>query len=279
MYLPLIGSFLEAIGTTFEKYALRKKNLHYGAYTTYEFLAIVIASLFFLYFTWGIYDGAGDTGNIIRFAFIVLISVCANLCIFYSLKRETISEFEPIWMMQPLFTVLLAFSFYGDERNWLILGLAIVASGTLVLAHIKKNHFTWNKYLFATFIGSLLFAIELNLSKPILQFYSPFTFYFIRCLIIFVIVAFIYRPNFKDLDGKTSLIILSVGFMWVIYRVILYKSYATIGIVYSTLLFSLSAVLIFLFAVIFLKEKPNWRQIVSAIVVLVCVITALYIGR
>ncbi|MEK6888926.1 MAG: DMT family transporter [Nanoarchaeota archaeon] len=279
MYLPIIGSFLEATGMNLEKYALRKKNLHYGAYTTYEFLAIVIVSLFFVYFTWGVYDGARDAENIIRFVFVVFFAMLANLCIFYSLKRETISEFEPIWLMQPLFTVLLAFSFYADERNWIIVGLAVVASLTLVIAHIKKNHFTWNKYMLAVLLGSLFFAIELNLSKPLLQYYSPFTFYFIRCLSIFVIVALIYRPKFKDLDGKTSWIILLIGLIWVVYRAILYKSYEVIGVVYSTLLFSLSAVLIFLFAVIFLKEKPSARQVISAIIIVICVITAILLGN
>lgn len=277
--LPVIGSFLEATGTTLEKYALRKKNLNYGSYTAYEFLAIVVASSFFIFFTWNINSEAFSYKNIFIFSLVILFATIANLFIFYSLKRETISEFEPIWLMQPLFTVLIAFSFYPDERNWIIMGLALIASLTLILTHIRKNHFKWNKYLFAALIGCVFFAIELNLSKLILEYYSPFTFYFIRCFVIFLIVALIYKPNFKDLDKKTSVIILLAGFIWVFYRVILYTSYTVLGVVYSTLIFSLSAVLIFIFAVIFLKEKPNIRQIISAVVILACVIASFFIGN
>lgn len=277
MYLPIIGAFLEAVGMIFEKKVLKKKNVKYGNYTVYEFFAIVIFSLFILYFFWELDVEALELKNILIFSSVVLFSVLANLLTFYSLKRENVTEFEPIWMLQPLFTVLFAFALYVEERSLIVLFLSIVASATIVIAHVQKNHLKLNKYIVAAFFGSLFFALELVISKLILSYYSPFSFYFLRCLFIFIIVALIYQPNGKELDRSSKFYILIIGIMWVFYRAIVYYGYENVGILYTTLLFTLSSVLMFIFAIIFLKEKPTKRQIISNAVVLVCVIIALLV--
>src|SRR3989344_6706625 len=107
--LPILGAFLEASGTILEKKILKSKFLNYKNYTIYEFLAIVLVMLPFIYFIWGIDSEALKLKNLVVFGIIIIVSVAANLLIFFSLKRESISEFEPAWLMQPLFTVLLAF--------------------------------------------------------------------------------------------------------------------------------------------------------------------------
>ena len=143
--LPIIGAFLEAAGMIIEKKILKKKNLNYKNYTAYGFLAIVILMLPILLFAWGLKPEAFETINILLMAFVVIVSVFANLLVFYSLKRENITEFEPTWLMQPLFTILLASIFYLNERNWSSLILALIASLSLILAHVKKHHLVLNK--------------------------------------------------------------------------------------------------------------------------------------
>ena len=272
--LPIIGSILEASGTIIEKKILRKKNINFKNYTVFEFLAIFIIMLPIIYFFWQVKPEALFPKNILLFAFIITTATIANLLIFYSLKREKVTEFEPLWLMQPLFTIILAFILFGSERNWTTFSLALIASGTLVVSHVKKNHLILDKYIIAALLGSLAFAIELVASKPLLSFYSPFTFYFIRCTFILLTTFAIFRPSFKAINKNSGIMIFAVGIIWVLYRAIIYYGYESIGIVYTTLLFILSPVLMILFAVIFLKEKPSWRQIISTIIILVCVIAA-----
>lgn len=278
--LPIIGAFLEAAGMIFEKKILKKRGVDFKNYTSYEFLAISLLSLPFLYFFWRVDSGAFKAFNLLIFGFIVLVSVLANLLIFYSLKRENLTEFEPIWLMQPLFTILLAFVFYSDERNWTTVVLALIASLSLVLSHVKKNHLNFDKYIIAALLGNFFFAVELVASRLVLDYYSPFSFYFFRCLFIFIVGFAIYRPSFKKLKSiKLSLMVLIVGLIWILYRAIIYYGYLNLGIVFTTLLFILSPVLIFLFAVVFLKEKPTLGQVISTIIILICVVLAVLIGN
>lgn len=276
--LPFIGAFLEATGMILEKKVLRNKKMNFKNYTAYEFLAIILTMLPILYFTWKIKSNAGSLSNIILFAFVIIVATFANLLIFYSLKRENITEFEPIWLMQPMFTIVLAFILFKTERNLISVILALIASLTLVIAHIRKHHLKIDKYILAAVLGSFLFAVELIASKPLLQFYNPFTFYFIRCFFIFLICFSLFRPNGKDLNKKMGIIIIAIGIMWAVYRAIIYYGYETLGVIHTTTIFILSPVLMFLFAIIFLKEKPTIRQIISTVIIVACVALSILIN-
>lgn len=275
--LPIIGSFLEATGTILEKKVLKDKRMNYKNYTVYEFAAIILVMLTFIWFVWGLKPEAFALKNLLIFAFVILVATLANLFIFYSLKRENVTEFEPIWVMQPLFTVLLAFIFFSGERNWTIFALALIASFSLVLSHVKKHHLKYDKYIIAALIGSFLFAVELVASKPLLPYYSPFSFYFIRCVFIFIITFLIYGPDFKRIGKSNIIMIFAIGLIWALYRAIIYYGYESVGIIFTTIIFILSPVLMFIFAVIFLKEKPTMGQIISTIIIVICVALAITI--
>lgn len=278
IYLPIIGSLLESVGTILEKKVLRKNGLDSRHYTTYEFLAIVLVMLPFVYFFWKIDPAALSLKNLGILAFVIIVSVAANLLIFYSLKREKVTEFEPIWLMQYVFVIILAFIFYQSERNYTIFALAMVANIALIAAHVRKHHLVFDKYIIAALLGSFLFAVELVASKLILEFYNPFAFYFIRCFFILLICYIAFRPNGKGLNKTNSWMILAIGALWAIYRAIMYYGYQHLSIMLTTTMFILSPVFVFIFAIVFLKEKPNWRQIISTAVIVVCVALAIVYG-
>ncbi|VVB78329.1 EamA-like transporter family protein [uncultured archaeon] len=285
-YIPILGAFLEASGMIIEKKTLKKKNINYKNYTIYSFLAIVIVMIPFLFFFWKLDPGAFEIKNILIFLSISIIALIANLLIFYSLKRESLGEFEPIALMQPLFTILLAFilSFflkvYSNENNPAILVLALIASVTLIITHMKKHHLKFDKYIISALIGGFLFAVELVLSKMILEYYSSWTFYFLRCVVILIIATLIFRPSFKKIDKQTHYFTWITAFIWIFQRSILYWGYENLGIIYTTIVLSiLSPILVFVFAKIFLKEKITKKEVISAVVIVACVIFASLIGK
>jgi drug/metabolite transporter (DMT)-like permease len=280
-YIPIIGSILEGAGTIIDKKIIIKHKVDYKNYTVYGFLALVLVMLPLIFFFWEIKPEAYSIKNILIFMLVVLFSILANLLVFYSLKRKDVTELEPIRLMQPLFTVLLAFilSFffitYSTERKYSILILALIASISLIASHVRKHHLVLNKYIIAALLGSFFFAVELVISKAILPYYSSLTFYFLRCLLIFLITAFIFHPSIKSIKNKTKLLMLLSGIIWVAYRWILYYGYLALGIVFTTILFILAPIFIFLFARIFLKEKIKLRYIIASIIIILCVITAI----
>ena len=238
----------------------------------------------FLYFFWKIdYSNALQLKNILLFAGIIASAIAANILIFYSEKWEKVTNLEPARILEPLFTILLALllSFFTIgiyDRNFNVIIPAIIASLALVFPHIKKHHLNFNRYFLSAIFGSFFFALELVLSKPLLSFYSPISFYFIRCAAIFMISLVAFMPSLKPLkDKKTSLMILITGAIWVVYRIAIYFAYLQYGVTFTTLILMTGPILIYILANRFLKEKLNWENILSSLIIIACVIYAIFI--
>lgn len=277
--IPILGAAALGAGTVLEKFILKKKKIGIKLYQTASFFAIVIATLPFLYFFWKLDAGAFELKNILIFIGVIASSLAANLFVFYSLKWEKVTNLEPARILEPLFVILLAvvFSFFTQglyEQNLKIIIPAVIASVALIFPHIKKNHLKINKYVIAAILGSFFFGLELVISRLILDFYSPVTFYFFRCISIFIISLVVFRPNLKVLDKKTSLFIFITGAVWVLYRVVVYFGYLNYGVIFTTLIIMLGPIAVYLLAWKFLKEKLNWKNIVSALIIVGCVVYA-----
>jgi drug/metabolite transporter (DMT)-like permease len=278
--IPLLGALASGAGTVLEKAILKHKKIGIKLYQTAGFLAIIIAMIPLLFFFWKLDAGAFSLGNIILFLAMAVSATIANFLMFYAEKREKITDIEPSKMMEPLFVILLALilSFFVEgmgERNLKIMIPAFIAAIALIFPHVKKEHLHFNKYFAASIFGSFFFALELVLSKLILDFYSPITFYFLRCLFILVISLVLFRPSFKGLEKKTSLMILAAGILFVAYRVATYFGYMHYGIIFTTLIIMISPIFVYVLANKFLKEKLNWKNIVSSLVIIACVLYAI----
>ncbi len=278
--IPILGALAAGTGTILEKSVLKIKKVDIKLYQVASFFAIVIASLPFLYFFWKLDAEALQLGNILIFAGVIISSIIANILIFYAEKSEKLTVLEPAKILEPLFVIALAMifslfakGFYDNDLNILI--PSIIAGLALIFPYIKKTKLKLNKYFIATIFGSFFFALELIISNLILKFYSPITFYFFRCLFVFIISAIIFRPSFKHLNKKISLMILITGAVWVGYRVALYFGYLNLGVISTTLFVMLIPVFIYTLSAIFLKEKLNWKNIVSALIIIGCVVYAI----
>lgn len=279
IYFPILAAIALAGGTIFEKEMLKKKSMDIKRYHTLEFLGIIIAMLPIIYFFWKIDAQAFELKNILIFAIVIVMSLLANIFTFYSMKGEKVNNLEPAKMLEPLFTILLAivFSMFFDgvyESNTKMIVPSLIAGATLILTHVRKEHLNLNKYFLAAIIGSFFFALELVISNLILEFYSPVTFYFIRCFVILILSAIIFKPNLKKVDTKLKWNILFVGAIWVVYRVAAYYGYLKIGIISTTLILMLGAIFTYILAKIVLKEKISTRNIIASAMILACVIYA-----
>jgi len=281
IYIPILGALGLAVGTILEKIVLRKRKINIKLYHTVIFLAIILAMLPFIYFFWKLDFQAFELGNILIFSLVILFSIIANIFIFYSLKWEKVTKIQPARILEPLFIILLAiiFSFFIDkglyERNLKVIIPALIAGAALIFSHIKKHHLSFNKYFIAAILGSFFFALELVISRLILNFYSPITFYFLRCSAIFLISLVLFRPKFKSLDKKSIWIILITGAIWATYRVVVYYGYLNYGVIFTTLMIMLGPIFIYILAWKFLKEKLNWKNIIAALIIIACVIYAI----
>ncbi len=281
--IPIIGSIALGLGTVLERTILKSRKISVKFYQTASFFAIIISLLPILYFFWKLDAGAFELKNVLIFIALIISAVTANLFIFYSEKREKITNLEPARILEPLFVILLAilFSFFAGElfqRDIRDIIPALIAALALIFPYIKKEHLAVNKYIIAAVLGSFFFALELVLSNLILQFYSPVSFYFFRCLSIFIISLVLFRPSLKPLkDKRMAVTILITGAVWVIYRIAVYFGYLNYGIIFTTLVTMLGPVFVYLFAKIILKEKLNWKNMLSSAVIIGCILYALFV--
>ncbi|MBU3906699.1 MAG: DMT family transporter [Nanoarchaeota archaeon] len=232
----------------------------------------------FIYFFWKLDSSALELNNLLILAGVIISAITANLLVFYSLKWEKVSNLEPARILEPLLIIILAliFSLFINSgfynTNLKVLIPALIAAFAIIFSHTSKSRISFNKYFIAAILGSFFFALELILSRLILNFYSPVTFYFIRCSAIFLISLIIFKPNFKELDKKTFGLTFITGVIWVVYRIVVYYGYLNYGIIFTTLMIMLGPIFIYIFAYIFLKEKLNWKNITTAIIIIGCVL-------
>jgi len=277
--LPFLGALLEAVVTVVDKKILRKHKIDHRNLTVYGFSTMVLVMLPFIFFFWDVKPGALEFQNIIIFFTVVILSLLAVTTSLYSLKREDVSEIEPIRLIQPLFTILLAFIFsfffsvYSNERNPLILILALIASIALIASHVEKHHLKMNKYIIAATLGSFFFALELVISRSILELYNPLTFYFLRCMFMFIFALIIFHPSIEPLKkSNIKFLILFGAVSAVIYRMVVYYGFLSLGIVFTTILFIVAPIFVYIFARVFLKEKIRLKQIIASIIIIICII-------
>ncbi len=280
-FVPILSAIGLGAGTTLEKVVLRKRKIGSKIFQAAAFLAIVLVMIPFLYFFWKVDSQALSFTNILIMAGVVIGSVLANVFALYALKWDKINHIEPARLVEPLFTILLAivFSFiFGEalyERNMKIIGAALVAGAALIFSHIRKHHLEFNKYFIAAILGSFFFALELVVSRLILDYYSPLSFYFIRSFFVFVVSFVIFRPKFSRIDKKARWEILIASAIWVFYRIMLYYGYIELGVIFTTLILMLGPLFIYLFAWKWLKEKLDWRNITASAIIIASVFYAL----
>jgi len=280
-YIPFLGALALASGTILEKLTLKKKSMNIKLYQTAVFLAIVLAMLPFIYFFWKMDMQALQPINLLIFGIVILFSIIANLFVFYSLKWEKVTNIEPARVLEPLFVILLAvlFSYFLGgglyDRNLGVIIPALIAGLALIFSHIKKHHLNFNKYFVAAIFGSLFFALELVISRIILGFYSPITFYFLRSSAIFLISLLIFKPKIHKIKLREGSKILITGIIWFVYRIVIYYGYLNYGVIFTTLMIMLGPVLVYVFAYTFLKERLHWKNIVAAAIILGAVLYTL----
>ncbi len=279
IYIPILGAIALASGTIFQRKILKDKNISVKKYFVMEFLAIVLVMIPFIYFFWRVDSEALQLKNIFFFSLVIIASVFANIFTFRSMKWEKINNLEPAKVLEPLFVILLAivfsFFFLGFDKNPKIIIPAIISVLALVFSHIKKHHVNFNKYFIYAIIGSFFFALELVISKLILNFYNPLTFYFLRCFVVLLIGLILFHPSIKGIKTKTKFHMLIIGIIWAIFRIITYWGYEKLGVIFTTLIMMLGPVFVYLFAHIFLKEKYNWKNIIASAVIVASVVYAI----
>lgn len=206
---------------------------------------------------------------------VLLMAILAanyNFLYYYGLRYKHISEIEPFFLFNPLIAILIAGIFYPSERFWQIYLAIIIASIFLLWSHLKKRHVVLGKPLLAVLGFSLLFGLEAVIIKQLLAVYSPVALYLIRVITTALFIWVLEKGKIPLLTLKQIpyFVLLAAGAL--VTNSLIYLSYGLQGISSTIFILILSPVLVYALAVLFLKEKLIWKNLVTSVVIILLII-------
>ena len=217
--------------------------------------------------------------NLLLFIAMLVAATIWNIFYYRGVQAEKVHDFELIVMFQPLLTIFLATIFLKGERNIHVEIAAFIAAVFLIIAHIKKNHLELSKGATQLILAVVFMSIELVIITLLLKFISPVALYCVRTGILFVFFYFYNRPEiFRVANRNISLIFLS-AILGTTQMVTKFYGMEKYGLIYTSLILILSPLLVYVVSTIFLHERLKPRMIISALVILGCIVYATMLGK
>jgi len=272
MLSPIIASITQAFGVMTDKLVLSRIKVPINRFIPLLFCLLAFFTLLVLPFDNWISPEAITWPAIGFFLLMIILAFAWNILYYQAVQREVVQEFEPILMLSPLVVVLLAPIFYPEERNLIIFLVSLVAGVILVFSHLKRGAIKFRKESLGLLICIFLMGLEVLVIRRLLDFFAPATLYFIRTAILFLIFSIFYRTDFAQVQPIAVWGIVATSLLGVVQMVARFYSYQAIGIVFTTLVLSLSPVLVYLFGFLFLKEKIYPRKLIGGILIFACII-------
>ncbi|MBM2821123.1 MAG: hypothetical protein HW405_883 [Candidatus Berkelbacteria bacterium] len=212
--------------------------------------------------------------------FLMIVSALVwNIFYYKGAQEEKVQDFELIIMFQPLLTILLAAMLIEKNTNIHILIASIIASVALIFSHLRKNHFVLSPSSKGLILAVVFMSIEVIFQKIMLDVVSPVSLYFVRTGIIFLFFLFLYRPRIKQISNTNALLVLSSALMGVIQMVTKLYGFQEFGIIYTSLVLIVAPILVYIISAVLLHEHLKTRTIISALVILGCIVYATVLGR
>lgn len=248
------------------------KNFNNKAFSLWLFIWIIIVGL--VVSPWFVQiDSAATTPYYL--GLLLLMSFLAanyNLLYYYGLEYEKISEVEPFLLFNPLITILIASMFYADERMWQIYVAAFIASAFLAWSHMRKHQLKIGPPLLAILGYAVLEGFSAVIIKQLLVVYSPLGLYLVRALIVVLFLWILEKGRIARITTKQIPYFILLAVTAIVGNSLIYYAYQAQGISATSLVLMLSPILVYGLSVVILKEKLNWKNIVTSAIVMALII-------
>ncbi|MDO8504889.1 MAG: DMT family transporter [Candidatus Liptonbacteria bacterium] len=268
--LPFLGAIFQSVSFTLDKAILSLKKTGYKTYLGLGFPLIFFFDLIiFLIFRPPV-SAALFAGSLI-WVFLGLIgtSIGTNILYYRALAKDTLSELLMLGLLTRLPVIIFSALTFPDERNALLIILALASSLAVIWSHWENHRFEIKKDTLALLFWFLLVVpLGAVLSKIILGSWSPIVLALFQDGTVALILGWLYiKESVKISRGAILFLLLTNLFSsagWILY----YVSIQRAGIIYTGLLFSLQPLLTYFAAVVFLKEGLNRKKVLAFLIVL-----------
>ena len=234
---------------------------------------------FILFFKDSITSELFSIVNISILLFVVFFSLGSSFFRNIGFKNLKVEIVEPILSSQLIFSIILGFLFFKNERNLIDSFMGVVIFITLLFLAFnvqnKKLILNFNKFHFYVILSAFFSSLWAVLVTYLLQYYHPVILTFFRCILITLILALFIRISFKDVSSNyKSYFLLSIFDIGS--TIFLFYSFQHVGLITTMIIISLQPLIAQWFSSIFLKERLHIRNILATLIIIFCMIISIY---
>lgn len=276
---PFISALAQVGNVVVDKVVLTRRQVSVHVFVPIIFLFLFLTTACLYPFFSKVNPDFFTLKYILLFLAMLVSAVVWNIFYYQGVQAEKVHELETILMFQPLLTILLAALILRGETNIHIEIASIVAAVMLILAHVKKNHLEFSAGSYKLILAVIFMSVELIIIKELLNVLSPVSLYFFRTGIMFVFFYIFYHPKINQVAPANYGLMFLVGVLGTTQMVTKFYGFSEFGVIYTSLILILAPLLIYIVSAIYLHEKLKSRTIISALVILGCIVYATILGR
>lgn len=279
--LPFLAATLDAVSFIASKSFLRRYGrLTYKEYNWMVFLGILVA----LFISAQLFDQFPHwlliSKSWLPLMALGLLGAVGNVLFSRSFEQERIASIEPFVVFRPLVVILIASIFFPAERDPIVYAAIAIAGGLLAWANVRHKRLPFNRSLVFIMLSWITGAFEVMLTVHLLQFFPPIALYMLRCIIIFILITFISRPNFKYIQPQHFPPTFFLGVLAVSSVIAGYVALERIGIAPTMFAQVLTPALVYWFSASILKDRWNRKNVIAtALIVLLVVAISWWLAR
>lgn len=274
-----IAALTQAGGIIIDKITLTRQRVELRIFIPVLFILLfLMTAVLFPWLGW-ISTDLFKPYYLVLFLAMLIVAIVWNIFYYRGAQAEKVHDFELIVMGQPLVTILLASIFLQNEQNWPVVIAAIIAGIALIISRISRQHLEFSAEMWGLVAAVILMSMELILIDLLLTVFSPVALYAIRTGVIALFFFFYYRPHLRQVAPHHYGLIAVSALLGVVQMVTKFYGFEQFGVVYTSLILILAPILVYIISTIWLHERLKARSIVSAIVILGCIIYATLIGK
>ena len=276
---PALAAVLQSASYAFDKATLSLKRVSYPTYLTISFPLMAFGNFIaYLLFATAIPPELFEGKLFWMLAVTVLISAGSNVSFYKALDSDNLSEVETLDLFFNLPVIIFSSLLFADERNLYILIPALISSVAIIWSHWQKGRFRMKKKTLYYFLWIVLVApFGAILTKILLQSWNAISLELVRngsIAAIFGVAFYQIEKKKINLNTKTLVMLLITNFLSSIAYIFYNFSYQRSGIVYTFLIFSLTPLLVYFAAVVFLKEKFHLKKFVAFLIIFCAILFA-----
>lgn len=268
--LPIISAVLQSASFTVDKLTLGIKRFTYKNYTVISFPLIFIVNLIIYFIFKPSFPSQGFSGIFLGLILLsIILSFLTNIIFYKVLKSDHLSEIQEISLLNRVPLIIFAGIFFVEERNYITMGLAVLATFALVWSHWEKHHFHIAKKTWPYLIWTLAISPFGGLiSKKLLEIWNPISLQLVMHAVLAVMFVGIYHKSIKTTPRKAFPYLILTNILTTVAWILYFFSVQSSGIIYTVLVFSIQPLLVYLASIFFLKEKHHWKKTIGFVIIL-----------